>query len=71
MSQSTKSPLNRLRLKAIIVLAVVVLAGVTSVAVLTTETSCTYHLFPGGPSVDGQQTYWEKLVGGLCHPLSG
>lgn len=69
MTQPAKSPSNKLKLKAIVVLTVLVLAGITTIAVLTTETSCTYHPFPGGPDFSGQQTYWEKMVGGICHPL--
>ena len=65
----SQSPSRRFKLKAIAVLAIIVLAGVASIAVLTTETSCTYQTIPGGSSHLGQQTYWEKLVGGLCHPL--
>ena len=71
MSQNTKSSSSKLKLKTIAILVVLVLAGVTTLAVLETQTSCTYHVFSGGPSFSGQQTYWEKLVGGLCHPLSG
>lgn len=62
---------KRLTLKAIAVVIVIVLAGIVSVAVLTTQTGCTYTTSPGGSAHNGQQTYWEKLVGGLCHPLAG
>ncbi len=60
-----------MKLKAILAIIVVALAGVAAIAVLNTQTSCTYQTTPNGTSHFGQQTYWEKLVGGLCHPLAG
>src|ERR1700751_2796976 len=67
----SQSPNTKFKLKAIAVLVIIALATVGSVAVLSTETSCTYQTTPGGSPRFGQQTYWEKLVGGLCHPLAG
>lgn len=60
---------KKLTVKAIAIIVVVVLAGVVSIAVLTTQTGCIYQTSPSGSSHNGAQTYWEKLVGGLCHPL--
>ena len=61
----------KLKLKAILAIVLVAIAGVAAIAVLNTQTSCTYQTSPGGTSHLGQQSYWEKLVGGLCHPLAG
>jgi hypothetical protein len=63
--------LKKLQLRTIAVVIILVFAGVVTVAFLSTQTSCTYQTTPGGSSHLGQQTYWEKLVAGLCHPLPG
>ncbi len=68
MTQSSKSPTGR-QLKAVLAIVIIAFAGLGTFFFLTTETSCTYQNTPGGPSHNGQQTYWEKLVGGLCHTL--
>ena len=68
MSQSTKKP-SGTQIKATVAIVIIAFAGLGAFFFLTTETSCTYQNTPGGPSHLGQQTYWEKLVGGICHPL--
>lgn len=68
MSQSSKS-VTRRQVKAVIALVVIAFAGLGSYFFLSTETGCTYQNNPGGTSHNGEQTYWEKLVGGICHPL--
>lgn len=68
MSQSSKSP-SRHQLKAILAIVIIAFAGLGAYFFLSTETGCTYQNNPGGTSHNGQQTYWEKLVGGICHPL--
>lgn len=60
---------GRPQLKAVVAVVVIAFAGLGAFFFLTTETSCIYQNTPGGPSHNGQQTYWEKLVGGICHPL--
>lgn len=52
-----------------VAIVIVAFAGLGAFFFLTTEAGCTYQNSPGGPSHLGQQTYWEKLVGGICHPL--
>ena len=68
MTQSSKGP-SRGQLKAIVAIVIIAFAGLGAFFFLTTETNCTYQNNPGGTSHNGQQTDWEKLVGGICHPL--
>ena len=60
---------HRLELKAMIAIVIIAFAGLGTFFFLTTETGCTYQNNPGGASHNGEQTYWEKLVGGICHQL--
>lgn len=68
MTQSSETS-SRPQVKAIVALVIIVFAGLGAFFFLTTGTGCTYQNSPGGASHNGQQTYWEKLVGGICHPL--
>jgi hypothetical protein len=68
MSQASQSPSKR-QVKAIVAIVIIAFAGLGAFFFLTTETNCTYQNTPGGVTHNGQQTYWEKLVGGICHPL--
>ena len=65
MTQSKTA--SRPHLKAIAAIVIIAFAGLDAFFFLTTETRCIYQNNPGGNSHNGKQTYWEKLVGGVCH----
>src|SRR5919109_830714 len=66
----TQSKTSSTHLKAVVAIVIIAFAGLGAFFFLTTETGCTYQNNPGGNTHNGQQTYWEKLVGGICHPLA-
>lgn len=68
MGQASKSPTGR-QVKAVVAIVIIAFASLGAFFFLTTETGCAYQNTPGGASHNGQQSYWEKLVGGICHPL--